>query len=629
MWLFKQNTYKTRREPIGPLYNPVLLSHSNSMLDVCGLSQNEYQILNGNLDTVLDGTSSIYDLDNSFADPGWYSDGITKVYWSGTATSQASPCSVFYTVYLSTSGTSDSVCAAVSSEYRLSVLPFSATSVILVTDNVTKAPAEWYSDGTNKAYWDGNVISQFQPCAAQLTITLNSYTDGCLLFTTTGTVPAVLTVQASEDNGVTWSRITGSPVSPRCDVPTPTGPTKYRISSETEPVVYSNEISFTPAVAQDISCYTLGIVNNPMETYECQFTPVNAYSETIEITLRDSAGNPVIADQDYSFVLSFEGRQCGEVTPSVKPIELKILAGNSSESHINYLTRPTDCGQGNCEEETSTFMGVTGLPTQLPNLATCGPVEPVEPTLFSIMLSSSATTNTVCAGTAAQYKSPESTFTATSILYLDDGVTAAPVQWYSDGNTKGYWNGVSMEQMVTCTANEYSYVGVWDRNDPEHVGGGSLTYVDADGASVSRSNFWSDTCTTVISLSVPTDRVGVEPCVPLNIQASLPSNGVGYLDFEGGEPNEIVQLSFLVSEVSEDYQSIGFSAPVDVSILDLANLNRTGTVTLDGNGKARSTYTVLNNAAAFRCVIRIESRGAGLLLPSKRSTTIISQSALV
>jgi hypothetical protein len=47
---------------------------------------------------------------------------------------------------------------------------------------VTKAAPGWYSDGTNKAYWDGNVVSQFQACSV-LSIVLNSFTGGCLYFT--------------------------------------------------------------------------------------------------------------------------------------------------------------------------------------------------------------------------------------------------------------------------------------------------------------------------------------------------------------------------------------------------------------------------------------------------------------
>jgi hypothetical protein len=95
------------------------------------------------------------------------------------------------------------------SEFRLTVLPFSTSSVILVTDNVTKAAPGWYSDGTNKAYWDGNVVSQFQACSV-LSIVLNSFTGGCLYFTTSGPAQASITVQTSIDNGATWTNNTGS-----------------------------------------------------------------------------------------------------------------------------------------------------------------------------------------------------------------------------------------------------------------------------------------------------------------------------------------------------------------------------------------------------------------------------------
>jgi hypothetical protein len=56
----------------------------------------------------------------------------------------------YFSVMFSTAVTSD-VCSSPTS-FRLTVLPFSTSSVILVTDNVTKAAPGWYSDGTNKAY---------------------------------------------------------------------------------------------------------------------------------------------------------------------------------------------------------------------------------------------------------------------------------------------------------------------------------------------------------------------------------------------------------------------------------------------------------------------------------------------
>jgi hypothetical protein len=44
----------------------------------------------------------------------------------------------YFSVMFSTAVTSD-VCSSPTSEFRLTVLPFSTSSVILVTDNVTKA----------------------------------------------------------------------------------------------------------------------------------------------------------------------------------------------------------------------------------------------------------------------------------------------------------------------------------------------------------------------------------------------------------------------------------------------------------------------------------------------------------
>jgi hypothetical protein len=95
------------------------------------------------------------------------------------------------------------------------VLPFSTSSVILVTDNVTKAAQVGIQMELTKQ--DGNVVSQFQACSV-LSIVLNSFTGGCLYFTTSGPAQASITVQTSIDNGATWTNNTGSFTSPRCDI---------------------------------------------------------------------------------------------------------------------------------------------------------------------------------------------------------------------------------------------------------------------------------------------------------------------------------------------------------------------------------------------------------------------------
>lgn len=85
-----------------------------------------------------------------------------------------------------------------------------------------------------------------------------------------------------------------------------------------------------------------------------------------------------------------------------------------------------------------------------------------------------------------------------------------------------------------------------------------------------------------------------EPSTELTITASSPIlegalAGTGTLDFINGEPFEVLNLSFVVTP-SVDFDSIEFSSPVSVPILDSIHLSRTGTVTLDASGSASSTY---------------------------------------
>jgi hypothetical protein len=88
------------------------------------------------------------------------------------------------------------------------------------------------------------------------------------------------------DNGATWTNNTGSFTSPRCDIPTPTVTTRFRMQSVNAPLVYSNEIEFT-AASSAISCYGLTQVTNASFNESCLGTPYTTQSETITITLRN------------------------------------------------------------------------------------------------------------------------------------------------------------------------------------------------------------------------------------------------------------------------------------------------------------------------------------------------------
>jgi hypothetical protein len=70
------------------------------------------------------------------------------------------------------------------------------------------------------------------------------------------------------------------------------------MQSVNAPLVYSNEIEFIPA-SSAISCYGLTQVTNASFNESCLGTPYTTQSETITITLRNSAGNPVVAAEPY------------------------------------------------------------------------------------------------------------------------------------------------------------------------------------------------------------------------------------------------------------------------------------------------------------------------------------------
>jgi hypothetical protein len=102
-----------------------------------------------------------------------------------------------------------------------------------------------------------------------------------LYFTTSGPAQASITVQTSIDNGATWTNNTGSS-SPRCDIPTPTVTTRFRMQSVNAPLVYSNEIEFIPAASSAISCYGLTQVTNASFNESCLGTP---YTTQVKLLL--------------------------------------------------------------------------------------------------------------------------------------------------------------------------------------------------------------------------------------------------------------------------------------------------------------------------------------------------------
>ena len=95
--------------------------------------------------------------------------------------------------------------------------------------------------------------------------------------------------------------------------------------------------------------------------------------------------------------------------------------------------------------------------------------------------------------------------------------------------------------------------------------------------------------------------------------------GTGTLDFLNGEPFEILDLSFVVTD-GVGFDSLELTLPVNVPILDSTHLIRTGTVTLDASGSATSDYSYLPTSPLDSiCTATITARSSAVAMPTINS----------
>ena len=109
----------------------------------------------------------------------------------------------------------------------------------------------------------------------------------------------------------------------------------------------------------------------------------------------------------------------------------------------------------------------------------------------------------------------------------------------------------------------------------------------------------------------------------LTITASQPNSGLGTLNFQGGEPNEVLTLNFTVTTDSlSTFDGISFTSPVSVASIDSAHLTRTGSITLNSSGLASSNYTFSPDDTPSSCLVTITGRSSSVAIPSSNSTNI-------
>lgn len=109
---------------------------------------------------------------------------------------------------------------------------------------------------------------------------------------------------------------------------------------------------------------------------------------------------------------------------------------------------------------------------------------------------------------------------------------------------------------------------------------------------------------------------------PFSIESSVSSQGMGVLEIFNGEPSEVINLSFVMSG-NGTFNSLYFTEPVTVSVLDTLHESRNGVMTLDINGNGTSNYVFDPITADKSCLVTITSRSIDINEGVGYSTDII------
>lgn len=95
-----------------------------------------------------------------------------------------------------------------------------------------------------------------------------------------------------------------------------------------------------------ISCYTL-VMNYVTTPALCLGNPYDQVNSSVTFTLKDSEGNPAIADIDYEFEIEVREKSTGFAEVTTFEVAT-ILQGNSSVEYGNFFNTYEDGGQGEC-----------------------------------------------------------------------------------------------------------------------------------------------------------------------------------------------------------------------------------------------------------------------------------------
>jgi len=120
-----------------------------------------------------------------------------------------------------------------------------------------------------------------------------------------------------------------------------------------------------------------------------------------------------------------------------------------------------------------------------------------------------------CAVSDMFYIDSDSFITATGVWIDESQTTIASDGFYMiDGTYRQLLEGVLLDPVPCpgCTPETKCFVGLWEEGDPEHPEGGSITYINVDGDTVTQDMIWLGDNVAIVYLSI-ISYIGVEETI--------------------------------------------------------------------------------------------------------------------
>ena len=273
------------------------------------------------------------------------------------------------------------------------------------------------------------------------------------------------------------------------------------IGTTTRNITHGSFWSFLPSCGPEpaIPCITM-YYETQTYTYQCLFNEYNGTSSKLTVFLRDQDGNAVIASENIAVKIRIEENdQYGGTNVTFETVT--VLSGTDRTVYNgNFYSNYADDGQGNCTYQYREYAGIDLIVPG--NYAECPPSNP-NPACRYYTVSTpgpmvtfeymSCAGNNVLTGSVGGFGG----FAVTSFCAI---VNPGPEILSGPGTIQGGTMQCGLPEPLPTT--QHCYAGIWEVDDPAHPNGGSITYIDGNGAQQTINMIWLDQTVTIYASSI-------------------------------------------------------------------------------------------------------------------------------